>query len=60
LCKRENFWEFLVVKNEEEAVESLCGYLGITSRSELNGNKVAQERFDEMVKRYEATNDPFQ
>jgi hypothetical protein len=60
LCKRENFWEFLVVKNEEEAVESLCGYLGIQSRSELNGNKVAQERFDEMVKRYEATNDPFQ
>jgi hypothetical protein len=60
LCKRENFWEFLVVKNEEEAAESLCGYLGITSRSELNGNKVAQERFDEMVKRYEATNDPFQ
>jgi len=38
----------------------LCGYLGITSRAELNGNKVAQERFDEMVKRYEATNDPFQ
>jgi hypothetical protein len=60
LCKRENFWEFLVVKNEEEAAESLCGYLGIQSRSELNGNKVAQERFDEMVKRYEATNDPFQ
>jgi hypothetical protein len=60
LCKRETFWEFLVVKNEEEAAESLCGYLGIQSRSELNGNKVAQERFDEMVKRYEATNDPFQ
>lgn len=59
LCKRENFWEFLVVKNEEEAAESLCGYLGIQSRSELNGNKIAQERFDEMVKRYEANNDPF-
>ena len=59
LCKRENFWEFLVVKNEEEAVESLCGYLGIQSRSELNGNKMAQERFDEMVKRYEENNDPF-
>ncbi len=59
LCKREAFWEFLVVKNEEEAVESLCGYLGIQSRSELNGNKMAQERFDEMVKRYEENNDPF-
>ncbi len=59
LCKRENFWEFLVVKNEEEAAESLCGYLGIESRSELNGNKMAQERFDEMVKRYEENNDPF-
>ncbi len=60
LCKRETFWEFLDVKSEDEAAESLCGYLGIQSRSELNGNKVAQERFDEMVKRYEATNDPFQ
>lgn len=59
LCKRENFWEFLSVTNEDEAVESLCGYLGIQSRSELNGNKMAQERFDEMVKRYEENNDPF-
>ena len=59
LCKRENFWEFLSVTNEDEAVESLCGHLGIQSRSELNGNKMAQERFDEMVKRYEENNDPF-
>lgn len=61
LCKREAFWDFLgSPENEDEAAEALCKYLGITSRSELNGNKVAQERFDEMVKRYEATNDPFQ
>jgi hypothetical protein len=61
LCKRETFWDFLgSPENEDEAAEALCKYLGITSRSELNGNKVAQERFDEMVKRYEATNDPFQ
>jgi hypothetical protein len=48
-----------VVKNEDEAVEALCGYLGIQSRSELNGNKMAQEKFDDMVKRYEENNDPF-
>ena len=61
LCKQERFWDFLGSPiNEEEAAVSLCNYLGIQSRSELNGNKVAQEKFDEMVKRYEATNDPFQ
>ncbi len=79
LCKRENFWEFLSVKNEDEparalrkylgiqcqiknedeAVEALCGILEIQSRSELNGNKMAQEKFDKMVKRYEENNDPF-
>jgi hypothetical protein len=37
----------------------LCGILEIQSRSELNGNKMAQEKFDKMVKRYEENNDPF-
>ena len=59
LCKQESFWKFMVVDNEEEAADALCGYLGIESRAELNGNKAAQERFDEMVKRYEEMNDPF-
>lgn len=59
LCKRENFWEFLAAKDEDNAVEILCGYLSIESRSELNGNKAAQEKFDDLVKRYEADNDPF-
>lgn len=59
LCKQKTFWKFMAVSSEEEAAEHLCGYLAIESRAELNGNKVAQERFDEMVKRYEAMNDPF-
>ena len=59
LCKRENFWAFLGAKDENNAAEILCNYLGIESRSELNGNRVAQEKFDDMVKRYEANNDPF-
>jgi hypothetical protein len=59
LCKRETFWEFLKVDSEDNAADALCRYLGVESRSELNGNRVAQERFDELVKQYEANNDPF-
>lgn len=59
LCKRENFWAFLGVGGEDKAAEALCRYLGIESRAELNGNKVAQARFDEMVQEYENANDPF-
>lgn len=59
LCKRETFWEFMSVTNEDEAANALCSYLGIKSRAELNGNKVAQEAFDKLVKEYEDSNDPF-
>ena len=59
LCKRENFQAFLDVGTEDEAATALCGLLGIESRAELNGNKRAQVEFDELVKRYEETNDPF-
>lgn len=59
LCKRENFWEFFSVTNENEAADALCRYLGIESRAELNGNKAAQEAFDKLVKEYEDSNDPF-
>lgn len=59
LCKRENFQEFLGVESEDEAANQLCARLGIESRSELNGNRMAQEMFDELVKQYEEANDPF-
>lgn len=59
LCKRENFQAFLDTGTEYEAANVLCGMLGIESRAELNGNKRAQTEFDELVKRYEDSNDPF-
>jgi len=59
LCKRENFQAFLDTGTEYEAANVLCGLLGIESRAELNGNKRAQTEFDELVKRYEDSNDPF-
>lgn len=59
LCKRENFQAFLDTGTEDEAAQALCGLLGIESRAELNGNKRAQTEFDELVKRYEDSNDPF-
>lgn len=59
LCKRETFWEFMNVESEDEAAHALCLYVGIESRSELNGNTVAQEAFDRLVKDYENANDPF-
>lgn len=59
LCKRENFWAFIGAESEDEAAHAVCEQCGISSRSELNGNKKAQELFDDLVKRYEAVNDPF-
>ena len=50
---------FMDADTEISAAEKLCSVLGIDSRSELNGNKVAQEKFDALIKQYEANNDPF-
>lgn len=59
LCKQENFQAFLGVDTEDEAAAYLCDRCGISSRAELNGNKVAQGLFDELIKDYEDANDPF-
>ena len=60
LCKQQSFWDFLgSPESEDEAAAALCKLLGVESRSELNGNKNAQEKFDDLIKRYEANNDPF-
>jgi hypothetical protein len=40
------------------AARKLCQACGITSRSELNGNVEAQQKFDDLVKDYENAN-PF-
>lgn len=52
LCKKMAFQMWLGANSELTAVEELCKRLEIKSRSELNGNKKAQERFDQLVKEY--------
>jgi hypothetical protein len=60
LCKSKQFWNFCSVDCEDDAAKYVCVECGIESRSELNGNKRAQELFDELVKEYEARlDDPF-
>lgn len=58
-CRDEEFWKFLGVKSEEEAVHKLCKYCSIESRSELNGNTKAQNLFDQLMTEWEEQNDPF-
>lgn len=52
LCKKLDFQMWLDVDSEAQAAAELCKRLEIKSRSELNGNKKAQELFDLMVKEY--------
>jgi hypothetical protein len=59
LCKRESFQQFLGVTDEHSAADALCERCGITSRAELNGNKLAQAAFDELLKDYDNATDPF-
>jgi hypothetical protein len=41
------------IDTEDKAVEALYKICNINSRTELNGNKEAQDKFDEMVEDYE-------
>jgi len=59
LCKKEAFQSFLSTESEDEAAAELCKRCGMDSRAELNGNRRAQELFDELVKEYNDANDPF-
>jgi hypothetical protein len=43
----------LTVNSEDDAVEAIHRICGINSRTELNGNRDAQQKFDEMVIDYE-------
>jgi hypothetical protein len=51
----------LLIDDEDDAVEALYSICRIKSRTELNGNKDAQQLFDEMVEDYERwkESDPF-
>jgi hypothetical protein len=41
------------IRTEDDAVEALYRICNIESRTELNGNRDAQQKFDEMVEDYE-------
>lgn len=43
----------LTIDGEDDAVEAIHRICGIQSRTELNGNKQAQDKFDELVSDYE-------
>lgn len=62
LCRDESFQRFFDVNTEHDAASKICQACGIMSRSELNGNKQAQEAFDLMLIEYEQwrhSDDPF-
>ena len=59
LCRSEVFQNFLGELNEASTASELCKRCGISSRSELNGNKQAQQLFDDIVIEFKSgsTND---
>lgn len=64
LCRQPQFQDFMKANSEDEAAQKLCARCGIASRSELNGNYVAQQSFDNLMTVYETwsshdDNDPF-
>lgn len=53
LCKNPAFQQFMNTEGENATARALCSYLGINSRTELNGNSLAQSLFDDLVAKYE-------
>jgi hypothetical protein len=53
LCKAPAFMDYMGAISEEMAARKLCQACGIESRSELNGNLEAQQKFDDLVKEFE-------
>jgi hypothetical protein len=59
LCRTPKFHDFLcdvytfAKVDEPFAAQLLCDLCGIASRSELNGNKSAMEKFDAVLKEFE-------
>jgi hypothetical protein len=53
LCRQLQFQDFMKSNSEDEAAHKLCSKLGISSRSELNGNREAQQAFDDLVNNFE-------
>lgn len=59
LCRNSFFQGWIKVDSEDEAAAFICKECGIESRTELHGNKRAQELFDNIVRQFESINDPF-
>jgi hypothetical protein len=67
LCKDFSFKQFIGFKTNfqidttDQCANTLCHLLSIESRTELNGNKQAQNAFDDLIKEYEEfiNNDDF-
>lgn len=53
LCKSPTFQHFIGAEGEDAAAKALCARLGIDSRTELNGNSLAQSLFDDLVAEFE-------
>jgi hypothetical protein len=53
LCKNPNFQKFMNTKGEDATVKALCDRLGVDSRTELNGNSLAQSLFDDLMAEFE-------
>jgi hypothetical protein len=59
LCRDRNFWDYLLEeglifeRKEEVAVEWLCDYLDVVSRSELKINEKAQNLFKKLNEEYQ-------
>jgi hypothetical protein len=58
LCKELSFQDFLMTGNEGAAAYELCKRCGIESRTELHGNEIAKQLFDDLVKEYEGSKGP--
>jgi hypothetical protein len=54
LCRSEDFQNFLGELDEASTASELCKRCGISSRSELNGNKEAQQLFDDIVMEFKS------
>ena len=48
LCRNEDFWSFLMVGNEEEAVNEIRERCSIKSRTEFRDNVGARNKFEEI------------
>lgn len=53
LCKNPVFMDFIGAISEEMTARKLCEACGIASRSELNGNLEAQQKFDDLIREFE-------